>query len=123
MHADACTPVLKEALQTYGTPEIFNTDQGSQYTSDTFTKILKNKGIRISMDGKGRALDNVFVERLWRTVKQEYIYLNENRTVKELRKGLARFFRKYNEYRLHQSLEDNTPNDVNFKIATLKNVA
>jgi len=83
------------------TPTIFNTDQGAQFTSNAFTQVLLNKGIKISMDGRGRALDNIFVERLWRTVKYENIYMNEYKTVPELRSGLKRYFKFYNQERLH----------------------
>jgi putative transposase len=94
---------LEQALGQ-GRPEIFNTDQGVQFTSQAFTARLKEGGIRISMDGRGRALDNVFVERLWRTVKYEEVYLRDYQTVWEARHGLARYFVFYNEERLHQAL-------------------
>lgn len=112
MDVQFCTAVLEEALDKYGKPEIFNTDQGSQYTSNEFTSILKEKGIKISMDGKGRALDNIFVERLWRSVKQEEVYLNEYNSLWELRESLGLYFEKYNKRRPHQSLGYNVPNDV-----------
>ncbi|MBN4054303.1 IS3 family transposase [Nitrospira defluvii] len=91
-----CIEALNEALEKHGRPEIFNTDQGSQYTSDEFTGILKSNQIKISMDGLGRALDNVFVERLWRTVKQEEVYLKGYRNVSECREGLSTYFDRYN---------------------------
>jgi len=107
-----CIDVVKEALTKYGQPDIFNTDQGSQYTSSEFIEILKEKDIKISMDGKGRALDNIFVERLWRTVKYEDVYLKGYENVKECKKGLEKYFDKYNNRRLHQSLEYNYPTDI-----------
>lgn len=118
-----CTTVLEEALEKFGKPEIFNTDQGSQYTSNEFTSILKEQGIRISMDGKGRALDNVFVERLWRSVKQEEVYLNEYYSVWEVRESLKCYFEKYNTERRHQSLDYNVPDDIYFGNAILPSVA
>ncbi len=98
-----CCEALEEAL-LQGQPEIFNTDQGSQFTSRDFTGRLENGGIHISMDGRGRALDNVFVERLWRTVKYEEVYLKDYATVPEARQGLRQYFTFYNDERLHQSL-------------------
>jgi len=109
-----CVESLKEALEQ-GCPEIFNTDQGVQYTSSEFVSVLLNANVQISMDGKGRALDNVFVERLWRTVKYEHIFLHEYTTVKELSAGLRKFFEYYNTERLHQSLEYSTPLEVHQK--------
>ena len=107
-----CVSALEEALGHYGTPEIFNTDQGSQFTSDAFTKVLLDAGVRISMDGKGRAMDNIFIERLWRSVKYEEIYLNEYQNVKELTKALKTYFDFYNNERFHQSLDDSTPAEI-----------
>lgn len=98
-----CVECLEEALALAGTPEIFNTDQGSQFTGEAFTGVLRGHGIRISMDGKGRALDNVMIERLWRTVKYDDIYIRGYETMSELYQGLSAFFRKYNS-RKHQSL-------------------
>ena len=115
LDAGFCIDALKEAISVYGTPEIFNTDQGSQFTSDDFIAILKNNKIKISMDGKGRALDNVFVERLWRTVKYEDVYLNEYRSVKECKQGLSRFFDRYNNRREHSSLDYFCPGQIYFK--------
>lgn len=108
LESSFCTDVLEEAL-TLGRPEIFNTDQGSQFTSTAFTSILESQGIRISMDGRGRALDNVFIERLWRTVKYEEIYLKDYDTVDDLISGLDAFFRFYSRERPHQSLNGQTP--------------
>lgn len=109
-----CVEALEEALGRYGRPEIFNTDQGSQYTSESFTKVLLDEGIQISMDGKGRALDNVFVERLWRSVKYEEVYLRSYSMVQEVRSGLKEYFSFYNQERLHQSLDYRVPMAVYF---------
>lgn len=110
MSAEWCTEVLKEAIKNYGVPEIFNTDQGSQFTSEVFINTLIDNGIKISMDGKGRALDNIFIERLWRSVKYENIYLNVYENGLSLWKGLEQYFQFYNMERLHQSLDYHTPN-------------
>lgn len=109
MTAEWCAEVLQETLYQYGKPEIFNTDQGSQFTSDVFIKALTENEIKISMDGKGRALDNIFVERLWRSVKYEHIYLNVYEDGLSLWKGLDGYFRFYNQERPHQSLAYKTP--------------
>lgn len=106
-----CIEALEEALYI-SKPEIFNTDQGSQFTSLKFVSILQNKNIQISMDSKGRALDNVFVERLWRTIKYEEVYLKDYRTVKEANSSLKAYIKFYNEDRLHQSLEYKVPLSV-----------
>ena len=108
-----CVEALQDALKQ-GIPDIFNTDQGAQYTSKEFTGILSDAEIKISMDGKGRALDNIFVERLWRTVKYEHIYLYEYPTVSSLHTGLEKFFYRYNNKRLHQSLGYCPPCEVHF---------
>lgn len=110
-----CLEALKDALEQ-GHPGIFNTDQGVQYTSNEFVNVLINAEIQISMDGKGRALDNVFVEQLWRTVKHEHVYLHEYATVKELSRGLEEFFHFYNHERLHQSLGYLPPREVHQKM-------
>ncbi len=109
--ADAgfCIDALEEAIELYGEPAIFNTDQGCQFTSDAFINVLDVHKISISMDGKGRALDNVYVERLWRTLKYEEIYLKEYKNVQDLRLGLQRYFMFYNTERFHQSLDYETP--------------
>lgn len=114
LDASFCVEALQEALRRYGTPEIFNTDQGSQYTSEKFISVLQGHGIRISMDGKGRALDNVFVERLWRSVKYEDVYLQDYASMKEAKAGLVEYFRFYNEERFHQGLDGQTPDEVYF---------
>ena len=103
-----CTAALDWALQQ-GQPEIFNTDQGAQFTSEAFTSRLEKQGVKISMDGRGRAMDNIFIERLWRTVKYEDIFLHDYAGMKEVVAGLKRYFRFYNHERPHSSLENNTP--------------
>ena len=117
MEADFCVEALEEALETYGTPEIFNTDQGSQFTSHAFTSILKQRGIQISMDGKGRWVDNVFVERLWRSVKYEEVYLKAYDSIAAARASLGRYFAFYNTERRHQSLDRRTPDSVYYPTA------
>jgi putative transposase len=107
-----CKQALQKALEQWGKPEIFNTDQGSQFTSKRFTQILKDHEIAISMDGKGRALDNVFVERLWRSVKYEDIYLRAYTNGLELYDGLEKYFYFYNHHRKHQALKYKTPAQV-----------
>jgi putative transposase len=112
MTVDFCLDALTEALRRHGRPEIFNTDQGAQFTAADFTDVLKANDVAISMDGKGRAIDNVFVERLWRTVKYEDIYLKAYASLDEARAGLTRYFRFYNSERPHQSLGNHTPIEV-----------
>ena len=112
MDAAFCVDCLDEALQRHGAPEIFNTDQGSQFTSEVFLGVLKEHSVRISMDGRGRALDNIFVERLWRSVKYEDIYLKAYDGVMELLVGLTEYFEFYNGRRPHQSLGYATPDQV-----------
>jgi putative transposase len=112
MDASFRVDCLEEALIDYGKPDIFYTDQGSQFTSVAFTGVLKREGVDISMDGRGRALDNIFVERLWRNVKYEDVYLNGYATMGELHAGLTRYFAFYNGERPHQGLEYRTPNVV-----------
>jgi putative transposase len=107
-----CVDCLGQALQDFGLPEIFNSDQGCQFTSEAFTGALKARGIAISMDGRGRALDNIFVERLWRSVKYEDVYLKGYAGVPDLLLGLASYFEFYNAERLHQSLGYLTPDEV-----------
>jgi len=110
--ADFCVEALEEALLRYGRPEIFNTDQGSQFTSDDFTGTLTRHGVTISMDGKGRCMDNIFVERLWRSLKYEEVYLNAYATVAEAKAGIGAWLRFYNEERQHQSLGYHTPRQI-----------
>ena len=107
-----CTEALEEAIRNYGTPEIFNIDQGSQFTSDDFTDVLKKNNISISMDGQGRWMDNVFIERLWKSVKYEDIYLKAYSSIGEVRKGLTTWFDRYNRWRRHQGLDERTPDEV-----------
>jgi putative transposase len=104
-----CVEALAEALERFGSPEIFNTDQGAQFTAEAFTKVLRAHGIAISMDGKGRCLDNVFVERLWRSVKYEEVYLHAYEGVTEARAGIGRYLAFYNDERPHQALGYQTP--------------
>ena len=118
MDTGFCVEALDEALRRYGAPGIFNTDQGSQFTSEAFTKVLKDHDIQISMDGNGRWVDNVFVERLWRSVKYEDIYLHADETPAELRAGLMRYFKFYNTRRRHSALDRRTPDAVYFDLAT-----
>ena len=112
MTAAWCCQVVSEAIEQYGTPEIFNTDQGSQFTSDDFIEQLKNKGIQPSMDGKGRAIDNIFIERLWKSVKYEHIYLHVPQDGVQLYEGLQEYFDFYNRERPHQSLRYQTPESI-----------
>ena len=103
-----CVDALEEAIEAYGAPEIFNTDQGSQFTSEEFTGVLKRHDVRISMDGKGRWVDNVFVERLWRSVKYEEVYLKAYDSMAAAKASLGRYFAFYNIERRHQSLDRHT---------------
>lgn len=112
MDASFCVDCLEDALRVHGKPEVFNSDQGSQFTSNAFTGVLKREGISISMDGRGRALDNIFVERLWRSLKHEDVYLRDYSTMGDLTLGLARYFAFYNMERPHQSLGYKTPHEV-----------
>jgi putative transposase len=113
LDAAFCVEALNRALMI-SRPEIFNSDQGVQFTSDDFTKILEREGVRISMDGRGRVYDNIFVERLWRTVKYEEVYLHQYLTVADARKGLGRYFHFYNVERIHESLGYKTPHEIYF---------
>jgi len=112
MDAAWCSEVLEEAIRNHGAPEIFNTDQGSQFTSHRFTNMLLSNGIKISMDGKGRAIDNIFIERFWRSVKQEYVYLNPESGGLSLFKGMSKYINFYNTERVHQSLKYRTPKET-----------
>ncbi len=114
LDAGFCVEALEEAMKTYGIPEMFNTDQGCQFTSREFISVLEREHVRISMDGKGRALDNVYVERLWRSLKYENIFLNEYKNLKELKGGVCSYFEFYNGERYHQSLMYLTPDEVYF---------
>lgn len=115
MDVSFCREALEEALEK-GCPEIFNSDQGSQFTSDDFTGILLSKEIAISMDGRGRAFDNIFTERLWRSVKYEDVYIKDYEVCRDARNGLEEYFSFYNTKRYHQSLEYKTPYEVHFGV-------
>ncbi len=116
LDAEFCVAALEEALATHGTPAIFNTDQGSQFTSLEFTQVLKDAHVRISMDGKGRWMDNVMIERLWRSLKYECVYLHAFETGIDAKKGIGRWIRLYNEQRPHSSLDDRTPYEAYCKL-------
>ena len=114
METDFCIEAVEEALARHGTPDIFNTDQGSQFTSEVFTKVLLDAGVAISMDGKGAWRDNVFVERLWRTIKYEEVYLHAYDSVPEARASIGRYLSFYNSKRPHSSLDRQTPDKAYF---------
>lgn len=116
LDSEFCCAALEEAMVRYGKPEIFNTDQGSQFTSSAFTDLLKDSGVAISMDGKGRWMDNVMIERLWRTLKYENIFLNCYETAKEVKEGLEKWIREYNQERPHSSLDDRTPDEAYWQL-------
>jgi putative transposase len=119
-----CIDALEGAISLYGTPDIFNTDQGSQFTSSEFTTALLKRGIRISMDGQGRWRDNVFIERLWKTVKYQEVYLKAYESISHAKKELTKFFDRYNMRRPHQGLNDRTPDEVYWStLARVKDVA
>ncbi len=115
-----CVEAMEEALSTYGNPEYFNTDQGAQFTCEEFLAPLKERGIKISMDGKGRAIDNIFTERLWRTIKYEDVYLRGYETIMEAATGLARYLDFYNRERLHAGLSYSTPDEAYALTAEIK---
>jgi len=115
MDVKLTTDVLKEALMLYPKPKIFNTDQGSQYTAKEHVELLKKHDIKISMDGKGRSIDNICIERFWRTIKYEEIYLNDYKSMSELRYSIKNYIEKYNSKRLHSTIGNKTPNEVYFK--------
>ena len=112
LDTEACVSALKHALHHHGVPEIFNTDQGSQFTAKKFTSVLKNHHIQISMDGKGSYQDNIFIERLWRSLKYEEVYLKAYDTVAQAKKGIGQWLDFYNSKRPHQSFKYRTPNEV-----------
>ena len=118
MDAEWCVEVLKEAIAEHGCPEILNTDQGSQFTSEVFVQAVLGNGIRLSMDGKGRAIDNAFIERFWRSLKYEKIYLNPPKDGTELYVLCAEYMEFYNHHRRHTSLKDRIPGDVFYQKAT-----
>jgi len=123
LSTDFCVDALEEAIAQYGTPEIFNTDQGSQFTSEDFTRVLKQQGIKISMDGKGRWLDNVLVERLWRSLKYEHVYLHAYESVADAKAGITEYLNFFNSARPHSSLGGQTPNTAYFTNPTMKQAA
>ncbi|MDY6792866.1 MAG: IS3 family transposase, partial [Thermodesulfobacteriota bacterium] len=116
LDADFCVDALEEAIHRFGAPEIFNTDQGAQFTSSAFTDVLKHHNIKISMDGRGRVQDNIFIERLWWTVKYHYLYLHAFDNAVQLRNGLKEWFRFYNQERSHQALDNLTPDEVYYNL-------
>ena len=120
LDASFCIDALQEALLTYGTPDIFNTDQGSQFTSEEFTGVLNRHGIKISMDGNSRWRDNIFIERLWKTVKYEEIYLKAYESISHARRELTKYFERYNTRRPHQGLNDRIPDAVYMSSLRLK---
>ena len=120
MHADTCIDALEQAVTRYGAPQIMNTDKGSQFTSEGYIDVLKSNGIEISMDGKGCWRDNVFIERLWRSVKYEEVYLRAYDSVSAARAGIVRYILFYNERRPHSSLDGQTPDEVYFGSQPLK---
>lgn len=123
MTAQWCSQVVAEAVEQYGVPQILNTDQGSQFTSDEFIALVKNKGIQPSMDGKGRATDNIFIERLWKSVKYEHVYLKVPQDGVQLYEGLNEYFCFYNTQRPHQSLNYQTPAKLFAQTVTAKQQA
>jgi len=116
LETEPCIEALEEALATHGVPDIFNSDQGCQFTSADFTQVLKNKGIKISMDGKGCWVDNVFIERLWRSLKYEEVYLKAYDSVAEAKEGIGTWMTFYNQDRRHASLQRMTPDQVYYKL-------
>ena len=116
LDADFCVEALEVAINRFGTPDIFNTDQGAQFTSRAFTDLLKHHEVKISMDGRGRVQDNIFIERLWWTVKYHYIYLHTFDNGTQLRNGLAEWFKHYNHERSHQALDNLTPDEVYYDL-------
>lgn len=116
MEAEFCIEAVQEAIGRYGAPEIFNTDQGSQFTSERFTDLLIKNGVQISMDGRERAQDNIFIERLWWTLKYHYLYLRSFDKGSEIREGLREWFLFYNRKRSHQALDDRTPDEVYYQL-------
>ena len=126
MDTHFCIAVLEEAILSYGIPCIFNTDQGSQFSSDAFLSILKDYDIQISMDSKDRALDNIYVERFWRSLKYEDIYIKDYQSMRELKEGVARYMHFYNAERFHESLDYETPDDrygSKFSVGELEKVS
>lgn len=123
LDAGFCVRAVQRALARHGTPEIFNTDQGCQFTAEAFTQPLLTRGVKLSMDGKGRCLDNIFVERLWRTLKYEEVYLHAYDTVSAATAGIDRYLTLYNTRRPHSSLADQTPDEAYFTPRSLSHAA
>jgi putative transposase len=123
LDASFCIEALEEAIMRYGVPEIFNSDQGSQFTSDAFTGILDANGIKISMDGRGRWIDNIMIERLWKSVKYEDVYLKAYDSIPAVKEGLKKYFEFYNSRRRHQSLDRRTPDSVYWSTLPQKKAA
>ena len=117
LDTDFCVEALEDAINQFGSPDIFNTDQGAQFTSRAFTRVLKEHGIKISMDGRGRVQDNIFIERLWWTVKYHYLYLHAFDNGTQLRSGLREWFGHYNQERSHQALDNQTPDEVYYELS------
>jgi len=117
LDADFCVEALEEALGRYGKPDIFNTDQGAQFTSKEFTALLHDNAVRISMDGRRRVQDNIFIERLWWSLKHQYIYLWSFDNATQLKQGVGQWFDMYNKERSHQALDDRTPDEVYYGLA------
>ncbi len=115
MDKEFCISALERAMRIHGTPEIFNSDQGSQFTCKAFREKLENNGVKISMDGKGRALDNIVIERFWRTIKYGEVYLKDYENPIEAVRGISKYIDKYNSRRPHDSLEKRTPDEVYFE--------
>ena len=122
MDSDFCVDALEEAIRCYGAPEIFNTDQGAQFTSEAFTDVLKEANIKISMDGKGRWVDNVFIERLWRSVKYEEVYLKAYESIAQAKSGIGEYLKFYNAEHKHQTL-GMTPDRMYFENDTMMEAA
>ena len=116
LDTDFCVEALEDAINRFGTPDIFNTDQGAQFTSKAFTDLLKHHDVKISMDGRGRVQDNIFIERLWWTVKYHYLYLHTFDNGTQLRNGLNEWFKHYNQERSHQALDNLTPDEVYYDL-------
>lgn len=123
LSADFCIEAVEEAIEHYGKPEIFNTDQGTQFTSDAFTTMLHDHGVAISMDGRGCWRDNVFVEHLWRSIKYEEVYLHAYESVSAAKAGIGRYLEFYNSRRPHTSLGDQTPDEAYFTQHAIQNAA
>jgi putative transposase len=123
MTVDFCVEALEEALRQHVPPEIFNSDQGAQFTSPDFTGVLKREGVTISMDGKGRATDNIFVERIWRSLKYEDVYLHDYATLVEAHEGIGKWIRFYNTRRPHQALNNRTPMEIYRGLSVVRKAA